>query len=150
MSKSSIFHRISLVTHIDLASTPPELAYFMNDEEEKASRWSVDLQALYVGNLHLSEAVARRVANGGTLFQTLRGVYLLGEPLKPDGARTFNPKPWSYVWGDFKLYETGNPTVTNTIFLVGNVRDIDLTIVGKYVKEMTTRLAEQKPNVGSL
>jgi hypothetical protein len=145
--------RIEIITHIDIAKAPTEIGYFMLDPHSKdpgEARFSADERALFIPTLSLRDAVARRIANGGTLFGALRGVHL--RMLQPQYNATrelvmHHPLPWSYVWGDFQLFESGESTVKHAILLAGVIRDVDLTVVGRYVKEMTARpkVSDQSP-----
>jgi hypothetical protein len=126
--------RMHFVTHVDEASYPPELGSFvMSNQGTGTASWSKDREALYIPVLRLTPYVIRRVAMGGTLFQSLSGIALL--QLRDFKAR-YNRSAWSYVWGDLMVFETGEPVISRALFLRGKVDVPDLTTVRRYLAEM--------------
>ncbi len=122
------------VTHIDLIKPPTELAHFnLGDASRGEASWSADHEALFVPRLWLAPRVIRCVVNGGTLFQALSAMPLM--QVRESQAR-YHRSPWSYCWGDLQVFETGSPVITRAIFLRGTIETPDLTIIGRYLREM--------------
>lgn len=104
-------------------------AYFDLDPSRKlCARFSEDQRALYIPALSLTPYLVRRVVQGGTLFQHLNGVALVGHSSEKDFTR------WTYVWGNLRLFETGMPVVARAILMEGALAFPDLREVMKHVR----------------
>jgi hypothetical protein len=110
---------------------PHELATFRLGPGE--AEWSEDRRALFIPRLYLAAPVVRRVVTGGTLYGALHDAYLLE---RAEHEASCYHGALNYVWGDLQLFETGSPTVTRAIFMCGAIVLPDLTIIGRYLKEM--------------
>lgn len=116
------------------ASADTQLAYgALGDLGLGYAIWSQDEAALLVPCLRLVPRVVRRVVTGGTIFWALYGARL---GLFEESALRWDSSPWSFVWGDFALFETGQPWVHDTILLRGVVEVPNLTLVMRYVREL--------------
>jgi hypothetical protein len=117
-----------------LSIPPVELATFAFGEPALSqASWSKDAQALLIPVLRLSPQVVRGVATGGTLFKALNAVSLLQ---RKEHLARYNRALWSYVWGDLRVFETGEPVVTRAVFVRGKIDVPDLTTVRRYLDEM--------------
>lgn len=109
----------------------PELARFCVDPQ--TPRWSSDKQAFYVPTMRVAPALVRAVVNGRSLFDQMQGVHLLH--VRDQMAR-FHHANWTFVWGDLQVFETGEPTIAQAMFLRGEIAVPDLTVVGRYLREL--------------
>lgn len=100
------------------------------------ARYSENNRALLIPRLYAEPDLVRAVAAGGTLVNLLRLVEAFRTP--PDGD-PFTIWTWSYVWGDFEMFEGGAPVIRNTVLMRGNVMFPDLNEVMPFVRELTKR-----------
>lgn len=109
-----------------------ELGYFLMDGPGTATH-SKDNGALFIPTLHVAAAVIRAVAQGRTLFELFNGVALL---LIRSERTAYHKTLWSYVWGDLKVFETGEPVVNRALFVRGKVQSPDIGDLKRYLEEM--------------
>lgn len=115
---------------------PTELASFVLAPGQ--GTWSKDHNALLVPRLRLAPCVVRAVATGGTLFTALNGVGLLEVDFDWTQGQ-LDRSVFSFCWGSLEVFETGEPVAASTILLRGKIETPDLTVVGRYLKELRSR-----------
>lgn len=81
--------------------------------------------ALFFPKVILSSAITRAVVQGSNFVVQLRAAVV---PEIDTNAT------WSYVWGDFMLYTTGEPELRHVILLRGADRHMNPRDVAKYVR----------------
>lgn len=114
------------------AAVAQELGYFLMAGPGTATH-SKDNGALFIPTLHVAAGVVRAIAQGRTLFELFNGVALL---LIRAERSTYHKTLWSYVWGDLKVFETGEPVVARALFVRGKVQSPDIGDLKRYLEEM--------------
>jgi hypothetical protein len=96
-------------------------------------RFTEDRHGLYIPELWLEPCVIKALVGGRPIFQSLLGCTLLER--KDDKARWYHT-PWTFVWGDLRFWECGDPMVRRVLLLRGIHEQPDLRRVMRYLGEM--------------
>ncbi len=96
--------------------------------------WSEDGAAVLLPKLHVVAEVIRAVAQGQTLFKLFNPVNLLCG--SKAGDHTVDQTSYWFAWGDLDVFETGDPTISDALFLRGPATLEALGKAHKYMVEI--------------